>query len=96
MCGMRAALAIPMSIALLLLSAIWWRPLALEAVNRVGEVTYYTLVAGLPLPYLRTFLTGPGGSPEYTEVLTAQLAADELFWLALSWALLRLVGRHRA
>ena len=85
----------PISIALLLLSALHSYYAVLEAANRIGAITYYTYLSGLPLPYLRTFLNAPGGSPEYTEVLTVQLAVDELFWLAISYFVVRaLQGRH--
>ncbi|MGB9733586.1 MAG: hypothetical protein ACP5RJ_03460 [Conexivisphaera sp.] len=94
---MRARWAVPISIVLLLLSALHSYYAILEAANRIGTITYYTYLSGLPLPYLRTFLSAPGGSPEYTEVLTVQLAVDELFWLAVSCVAVRaLQGRRTA
>ncbi|MGC8555686.1 MAG: hypothetical protein ACP5NG_01550 [Conexivisphaera sp.] len=92
---MRARWGIPLSIALLLLTALHWHPVIVEATNRLGAVTYYAYVAGFPLPYLRTFTEGPGGPQEYVEIMTARLAADEAFWLAASLAILAAIRRGR-
>jgi len=90
---MRARWAIPLSIALLLVTAVHSSQFVMESMNRLGEITYHVSVAGLPLPYVRTFLAGPGGPPEYTEVLIARVLLDWAFWLAISYLVLSLIRR---
>ncbi len=92
---MRTRWAIPLSIALLLLSALGSHQATFSAANHIGVMTYEVRLSGLPLPYLRTF-TSQGGEPEYTEVLTAQLAVDESFWLLASFLMLCAARRGRS